>query len=52
MKFYYDMTLRLLCKLISAVKPHTLVNLYATLLWTSLCFKKIYKPLVVHRFIT
>ena len=32
------------------VKRYNVVNMYATLLWTSLRFPKIDKPLVVYRF--
>ena len=47
----YQKTLRILRNLISGVKKrYNVVNMYAMLLWTSLRFPKIDKPLVVYRF--
>ena len=45
----YHMTLRLLRNLISVVKRYNFVVMYAMLLWTSLSFPKIYKPLVIYQ---
>ena len=48
--YIYHMTLRLLWNLNLALKRYNCVIMYAMLLWTSLRFPKIDKPLVVYRF--